>query len=53
MEQIIEYCWVCLEPQFTKQLSWILFKLANENLTDEVTKMKIVKLQELLTQVCR
>jgi hypothetical protein len=51
MEQIVEYCWVCLEPQFTRQLTWILFKLAKENVIDEVTKRKIVNLQELLKQV--
>jgi hypothetical protein len=45
---MIEYCWVCLDPQFTNQLTWILFKLAQEKLIDEATKMKIVKLQELL-----
>nr|CAH0101338.1 unnamed protein product [Daphnia galeata] len=47
-EQMIEYCWVCLDPQFTNQLTWILFKLAQEKLIDEATKMKIVKLQEML-----
>ncbi|EFX73015.1 hypothetical protein DAPPUDRAFT_325742 [Daphnia pulex] len=51
MEQIVEYCWVCLEPQFTRQLSWILFKLVKENVIDEVTKLKIVELQELLKQL--
>lgn len=51
MEQIVEYCWVCLEPQFTSHLSWVLFKLASEKLADEETRLRICKCADLIENI--
>ncbi|XP_057368846.1 uncharacterized protein LOC130689925 [Daphnia carinata] len=51
MELTIEYCWVCLEPQFTSHLSWLLFKLASEKLADEETRQRISKCADLVENI--
>nr|CAG4650840.1 EOG090X03G5 [Simocephalus serrulatus] len=51
VEHIIEYCWTCLEPQFTNQLTWILFKLGSEREREEVVHFDISKCKDLLKQI--